>query len=176
HVELAPLPIEPPPRREPAPSVEHARHRRRGVQAIPGRPEPFQPARRAYQAYADREALQRFVGERRKARRSRIEVCCRLLHQLVLFSRRGKKCKMCQTEPYAAADGRRAGRTKRRRLRMTRPRAKLAQVAELVDAGDLKSPAARRAGSIPALGTLLARHGACCPENRHARRRKKAPG
>ena len=30
-----------------------------------------------------------------------------------------------------------------------------ARVAELVDAGDSKSPAARRAGSIPASGTSL---------------------
>ncbi|CAG9227921.1 hypothetical protein BVI1335_690026 [Burkholderia vietnamiensis] len=30
-----------------------------------------------------------------------------------------------------------------------------AQVVKLVDAGDSKSPAARRAGSIPALGTSL---------------------
>ena len=30
-----------------------------------------------------------------------------------------------------------------------------AQVVKLVDAGDSKSPAARRAGSIPALGTRI---------------------
>lgn len=30
-----------------------------------------------------------------------------------------------------------------------------AQVVKLVDAGDSKSPAARRAGSIPALGTSI---------------------
>jgi hypothetical protein len=42
-------------------------------------------------------------------------------------------------------------------------------VVKLVDAGDSKSPAARRAGSIPALGTIK------FPSNTQATQRKPAP-
>ncbi len=46
------------------------------------------------------------------------------------------------------------GNNRRFRRTQSHARRKFAQVVKLVDAGDSKSPAARRAGSIPALGTM----------------------
>lgn len=55
------------------------------------------------------------------------------------------------------------GNNLRFRRAQSHARRRLAQVVKLVDAGDSKSPAARRAGSIPALGTSRHRSIAVTP-------------
>lgn len=55
------------------------------------------------------------------------------------------------------------GNNLRFRRAQSHVRRRFAQVVKLVDAGDSKSPAARRAGSIPALGTIKHRSIAAAP-------------